>query len=447
MELQNHVRNRYGKCDSPENTVARIQAALSRVGLKLAWTNGAQFSEHLRWARIMCADIHLATNGKGISEAMTAASAYAEFAERLSCPSQWPVTPMSLTFTAPGLAFVHYAWVDGYVSAHQDELHEEHLWVEELLADETYLRPHDLDAVKTCEMMQHWVNGYSLLRERTVKVPLIFAGYIGGSNGIASGNTIEEAILHGACEVFERFAVREIVKGTVLPTIDAETVFDESDAPAAVTGSEAYAEWKAQCREVIRQCVDFFTAHNIEVIFKDLSLGGVLPCVGLLTVNHNLPTNLIEYRILQPGASFCVEEAILRCFTERVQGRVDFGVKVGGEVTDEVLDFDSFLRESICQKDLSFLEQGETVPLKRFQCGELLPEIEAVKSICKEFNTDFIVVDLTHPVVDFPVVRVIMPRLSDTVLFSNAGPPLPDGPQGLARTHADFIKTFGLLPE
>jgi ribosomal protein S12 methylthiotransferase accessory factor len=60
-----------------------------------------------------------------------------------------------------------------------------------------------------------WVRGFDLLNEETILVPLGVAGYfvrlheqpcykIVTTNGIASGNSLEEAICHALCEVIER---------------------------------------------------------------------------------------------------------------------------------------------------------------------------------------------------------------------------------------------------
>ena len=48
---------------------------------------------------------------------------------------------------------------------------------------------------------------------------------------------------------------------------------------------------------------------------------------------------------------------------------------------------------------------------------DLFGEIEEIKRICTRFNTDFILLDHTHPVLNFPVVRVIIPRVSDFLPF------------------------------
>jgi hypothetical protein len=71
----------------------------------------------------------------------------------------------------------------------------------------------------------------------------------------------------------------------------------------------------------------------------------------------------------------------------------------------------------ISPKDITFLEQGEKTAYKRSQIKDVLGEIEQIKNICKRFDTDCILVDYTHPVLRFPVVRVIIPRVSDFLPF------------------------------
>ncbi len=68
-------------------------------------------------------------------------------------------------------------------------------------------------------------------------------------------------------------------------------------------------------------------------------------------------------------------------------------------------------------KDISFLEQGETRPYQNIMVKDVLGEIEEIKRICKQFNTDLIVLDHTHPVLGFPVVRVVIPGVSDFLPF------------------------------
>jgi hypothetical protein len=72
---------------------------------------------------------------------------------------------------------------------------------------------------------------------------------------------------------------------------------------------------------------------------------------------------------------------------------------------------------SISLKDISFLEQGETTTYKNMKIKDVLGEIEEIKKICEQFDTDCIILNHTHPVLNFPVVRVIIPRVSDFLPF------------------------------
>jgi hypothetical protein len=75
------------------------------------------------------------------------------------------------------------------------------------------------------------------------------------------------------------------------------------------------------------------------------------------------------------------------------------------------------MRCAISLKDISFLERGETVPYRKTAIEDILGEIDAIAGICRQFQTDFIVLNHTHPVLDLPVVRVVIPRVSDFLPF------------------------------
>jgi len=55
-----------------------------------------------------------------------------------------------------------------------------------------------------------------------------------------------------------------------------------------------------------------------------------------------------------------------------------------------------------------------------FERGDSLntgTELTLLKSTCESLDTDLIVVDQTHPVLQFPTVRVIMPGISDSMRY------------------------------
>jgi ribosomal protein S12 methylthiotransferase accessory factor len=405
MEFQNYIRNEYGKCDVPSNTIKRIKEGLQRLALDVEYSP-FQVTENIHWGRVWIDSIKIICNGKGITPELAEASAYAELAERLSAGLFYPVFEEQVRFNVPGLyneetrRFLNYEWMEGYVYSHQDDL-ENPLRIEDLLANETHLTHQDIRDLKNCRLAMHWVDGFSVVHGKTIKVPVNFVSYIHGSNGIAAGNTIEEAMIQATCEIFERYSQIQTIKfEKIIPSIDLNSVKNE----------------------VIRHMIDFYQGNNVDILIKDLSLDGLIPCIGVLFINNNLRRDLLEHRILIPGVSFNLEEALTRCFTESMQGRqtlLNHRPELDTSVVhrSQVNDYYMLMKCSISLKDISFLDQGETRSYRNIKINDVLGEIDEIKKICETFNTDYIVLNNTHPVLNFPVVRVVIPRISDFLPF------------------------------
>jgi len=282
-------------------------------------------------------------------------------------------------------------------------LGESTLRIEDLLANESHLTDKDVDHIKNSRMARHWVDGFSIAREETVKVPVNFVTYIHASNGMAAGNTMEEAMIQASCEIFERHTQIQIIKPEkTVPSIDPDSVNNS----------------------VIKDMIKFYHGKNVDVIIKDLSLGGVLPCIGVLFINHNLSPDRLEHKILIPGVSFNMDEGLTRCFTESMQGRET--LLAPRPQLDKPLvhrsrvnNFYLLMKCCISPKDISFLEKGEMGAYRNTEIKDVFSEIKELKKICNHFNTDCIILDHTHPVLNFPVIRVIIPRISDFLPFLN----------------------------
>ncbi|MGD9278963.1 MAG: YcaO-like family protein, partial [Desulfobacterales bacterium] len=406
MRLKNCVRNEYGKCDLPSNTIGKIKDGFRKLDLNVEYAP-FQVSDNIYWGRIWIDSIRIVCNGKGITPELAEASAYAELAERFSAGLFYPVFEERVRYNIPALyneettRFLNYEWMDGYVHAHQDELKGSTLRIEDLLANESHLTDTDIEQIKNSRMARHWVDGFSILREETVKVPVNFVTYIHASNGMAAGNTMEEAMIQASCEIFERHAQIQIIKPEkTVPSIDPDSVDNV----------------------VIKDMIKFYHGNNVDVILKDLSLGGVLPCIGVLFINHNLSSDRLEHRILIPGVSFNMDEGLTRCFTESMQGRETLSTprpQLDKPLVhrSRVNNFYLLMKCCISPKDISFLEQGEMTVYRHNKIKDVFGEIEELKKICKQFNTDCILLNHTHPVLNFPVIRVIIPRVSDFLPF------------------------------
>ncbi|MBW2593715.1 MAG: YcaO-like family protein [Deltaproteobacteria bacterium] len=408
MIFQNCVRNQYGKCDVPAGTISRISQGLGDLGLTVQYAP-FHVSDNIHWGEIWIDSIRIVCNGKGITPELAKASAHAELAERFSAGLFYPVFEERVRFNIPALynrttsSFLNYEWMKGYVNAHQDDLLDNHLKIEDLLANESHLTGEDIKQIKNSPMARHWVDGFSIIRETNIKVPVNFIAYIHASNGIAAGNTIEEAMIQASCEIFERHAQIQIIKPEkTVPTVDINSV-----------GNPFF-----------RDMIEFYRKKNVDVMIKDLSLDGLLPCIGVLFTNHNLPPGRMEHKILIPGAAFNLDEGLTRCFTESMQGRETLAAprpQLDKPLVHKsrVNNFYMLMKCSISPKDISFLEKGETVAYSNGKIKDISGEIEEIKNICKQFKTDCIILDHTHPVLKFPVVRVIIPRVSDFLPFLN----------------------------
>ncbi|MCD6298444.1 MAG: YcaO-like family protein [Deltaproteobacteria bacterium] len=405
MQFENHTRNGYNKCDTPENTLNRIQNGFKRLGLDPVYT-GFKASDFLFWGRVWIDSLKIVCEGKGITRELAEASAYAELTERLSAGLYYPAFEEQVRFHMPGIysaetnSFLNYEWMHGYVRAHQEEL-DNPLTIEELLKREKYLKREDLEEIKNWEMASHWVDGYSLLRDETIKVPVKFLAYIHGSNGMAAGNTIEEAMIQASCEILERYGQINIVKPEkVIPTIEPDSV----DLP------------------LIHDMIDFYDGFNVGVTIKDLSFDGKLPVIGVLYTNHNLPSDSLEHMSLIAGASFNLEEALSRCFTEGMQGKKTLSSprpNLNKPVVprSQVTDYYMLMRCGVSPKDISFLKEGEITTFQRWSKKDIFEEIEGLKHISRELGTDCILLNHTHPILNFPVVRVVIPGISDFLPF------------------------------
>ena len=401
MQLRNYVRNRFGKCDVPGNTIQRIRQGFERLALFPEY-RAYPVSDHLYWSRVWIDSIRIVCEGKGVTPELAEASALAELAERLSAGMFYPVFEEQVRFNMPALygtetsRFLNFEWMKGYVRGHQDEV-ENPLRIEDLLINETYLSDVDIEEIKACEMCRHWVDGYSILTQEKHKIPVQFVAYIHGSNGIAAGNTLEEAIIQATCEIFERYVqIRVIKPENEVPTIDPDSLENP----------------------FLLDMIRFFEKQNVKVVLKDLSLDGIFPVSGVFYTNTNLRPDRLEYRVLIPGASMNSDEGLTRCFTEGVQGRttlkkpraeLDHPVAHGTAVNDYYM----LMRCGVALKDISFLEKGEKIHYKRRECQDIYAEIHEIEEVCRHLNTELFVLDHTHPVLDFPVVRVVIPGVSD----------------------------------
>ena len=210
------IKNKQFKDDSPKNTVYRIKKIMSKLDLKVEEKLFCDF-EYLYSVRLNIKGTNIGVNGKGISSEFARASAYAEFLERLqnhalvrnylennfdsSCPYIYYEDEKKLnkneilknsTFLNNYKIMENNPFLKGY---------EEYILHLQKL-DYSYFRNKE-------ELL--CVPFYNINNKKTEYLPINLVSNIYLSNGMCAGNTNDEAILQGLCEVIERYVQREVI--------------------------------------------------------------------------------------------------------------------------------------------------------------------------------------------------------------------------------------------
>ena len=401
MQINNQKLNKFRRTIHPEETVEIVKLGLKKLGLKESVVS-AKNSDELWTARIEIPLLRFASNGKGTSELAALASAYAEIAERISAGMEngIKIGPHRNLYGEKGdtLGYIiQYKYMPGYKWAHQDSI-QNPVRAEELLREHRFTKGQFEHLKFNSEMLKHWIPGYSLVHNKVVYVPILFVKWTSSTNGLAAGNTIEEAIVHGACEIFERDAMIKYLRFMTkkeVPNIDLSSIEDPT----------------------INKILKFFTDNNVDVVVKDIGQG-IYPVYGVITFNNNISPKSLGYNMFKAGSSFNSIEALTRCFTERMQG-TQFSYEAQQGTIEEQSNPDKHMImffSGQCPMNLTrFSEAKTTLPFEHTSIDYTGEEIEACIRIAKKLNTDLIFIDHTHPVLDFPTARVIMPGISDFI--------------------------------
>lgn len=166
-------------------------------------------------------------------------------------------------------------------------------------------------------------------RQTRQYIPLNLLILTVGSNGMAAGNTIPEAVFQGLCELLERWGSAEVFYRELTPP----TVPDDFLARFP-------EEW-----EIIRA---IRAGGTYEVIVKDFSAARRIPALGIVVVNRETG----KYR-LNVGSDTCFQVALSRCLTEIYQG------------CQNERQFDSFLRDIPGERPEYFVRDDDTARRQR----------------------------------------------------------------------------------
>ncbi|MEL6450000.1 MAG: YcaO-like family protein [Pseudomonadota bacterium] len=220
------------------------------------------------------------------------------------------------------------------------------------------------------------------------------ACFVASTNGLASGNTGTEALVHGICEVIER---------------DAHSLWDHAAMTAkGASQVDLNSVTDANCVSVLRA----LRAAGMHVGVWDMT-GDVGIATFHCLINDTLDTG--GHSGGGAGTHLSRDVALLRALTEAVQVRTNYitGARDdlrAGEYEANGIAAKTAYAHALAAAAPAQLHAFDQVPTTRFDTLEedldwLLTRLDAVSV------SEVIAVDLTKPRFDIPVQRVVIPGL------------------------------------
>ncbi len=252
-----------------------------------------------------------------------------------------------------------------------------------------------------------WTEAYELFRGSPVWVPACEAFYPYKptsdlqlyryhTNGLAAGNTIEEAILHGLFELIERdaWSIAEFNEDA-----NADIMVDDKDSVAA-------------------QLLERFSDAGVEIHLKDLTSDLGIPTIGAAA--DDVRTKDPEMLAIGVGTHLDPNIACVRALTEVAQSRTTHkhGAKINAQLQKQVQDMGYEAMKKANR--MWFYPSRKSIRLSEIPNDAteyVLDDIETVLGRLMEAGFDMVAVkDLTRPEFGVPVVRMIVPGLEVTTM-------------------------------
>lgn len=276
--------------------------------------------------------------------------------------------------------------------------------------EEDYIDPKSLNLSKEFEKRDisdinlEWSIAHDLITDKDYLIPTnaIYHPYThdnsveslfkSNTNGLASGNILEEALLHGIFEVIER---------------DAWSIFELTHKNYSQINLNSIES------DIINKTIEKFTSNGINIKLMDFTADVDVPTIAASA--DDTVTRDAGLLTLGMGTHLDPEVAVLRALTEVAQSRAtqingaredtvraDFAREAGYERMKRINRF--YFKEEEEQIDLGDIENKSTTSIN--------DDLEIVKNELTSNEIKHVLYhDLTRPELDISVVRVIIPEM------------------------------------
>ena len=261
----------------PEETVKKIKRILKKFKINVTEKEMININNSFYSTRLELKGIKgVGTNGKGITKEYALASAYAEFMERLQS---------------------NFLLKSSFLNKEDILIYEDEKYLEykEFYNKfSKFINTFSLNnLVKHNDKYRYYTSFKNIVNNKEEDLPIKLINFLTHSNGLCSGNSLEEALVQGICEIFERYCYKKII-------------FEEIKIKNIVI--EKIEEYS------INKQLEELKNMGFGYKIKDCSLGGRFPVVGLLLLKDN------KKYLFTIGSDPDFNIALQRCITEAFQG-------------------------------------------------------------------------------------------------------------------------------
>ncbi|WP_461207173.1 YcaO-like family protein [Clostridium sp. DL1XJH146] len=287
------------KDESPLNTINRIRNILGNLNILTKeenWKNSVR-GFHSVTVRIIGTDI--SSNGKGTTSEYALASGYGELMERLQ--------NMTYFRFSYDMSSEDYKYCGFFYSPD-----EKHFTIDEMYANNEWLQFYkEKNNSKFYEVAQIWREvsyekvhkDFIAIPYKNIKtgkisyIPIKMACKMYMSNGMCAGNSREEALVQGICEIFERKVNKEVVLNKINPP-------------------EISREYLKKFTSIYNKIKRIESIGSYKIIIKDCSLGYDYPVVSVTLIDYSKGQYFVKF-----GAHPVIETALDRTLNELLQGQ------------------------------------------------------------------------------------------------------------------------------
>jgi ribosomal protein S12 methylthiotransferase accessory factor len=409
MRFQPRIRFEAGSAHrimTPEETVRRIQPYMRGIGVtRIADTTGLDTLGMHIFSAIRPTDADLdgisVYNGKGLTKAESKAGAMMEAIERYRAET----------------------WLGRTYRGTYQEIRDRHPDVR--VMDPAAMRLQQRKPLPP-DLLLDWVDAWDLLNDGPALVAANFVlcpfrGLARGmwessSNGLASGNCIEEAVCHALAELIERDAYTiAMVRAEMVPNFDQllESVLDGGAEARAETDGTSYPRIDlATLPPRVRRLAQMAEKSGVRVMLRSLTSDLGIP--AMMCFLRSPDPDGTEFKAGGFGCDPNPEIAAIRAITEGAQSR---NVRIQGvrEDAHAVKGPRDISEQALWRDDYAGTVSFRQLPTYRHDdiIDDLNLMLERLKSVGVR---EAYAVDLTDPDIPASVARVIVPEMESWFL-------------------------------